>query len=203
MNSDQIIKKGFFLIFFLSLGNPKNYKAFNIFLPGIVLQHVFHYWDWFFHMQIQSLGQNFICEVTAVSSTNLLAALEEKMKHALTFMFQIFSGLERGIFPPSRSYLEIYFQFTSLKWQPPWASHVLGNICFTFRRGLPRKPLPWTPYLLKVIWYNLFYYQMYLYNHTNEGILGENLENMLTIWMFIGIFNLWDIEFDSCFFKLW
>lgn len=103
----------------------------------------------------------------------------ENETHTLTFMFQIFGGLERGKFlPPKRSYLENHFQFASFKFQLPWASHVLGNICFTIRRCLHRKPALLRLPFKRISDQLYFPYQMYLYNYSSEGILGEYLENM-------------------------
>lgn len=132
----------------------KNYKAFNIFLPSIIVTAA---WcvpllGLIFHMQIQSRGQNFICEVRTASSTNLLAALKEKMKHMPWLSCFSSSVVWKAaifiFFFPNRSYPENHFQLASLKLQHPCANHILGNICFTLKRGLQRKPALLTIFFL-------------------------------------------------------
>lgn len=120
-------------------------------LPGIVVTAA---WcvpllDLIFHMQILSLGKNFICEVRTASSANLLAALEAKIKHMPSLSCFRSLVVWKEATPPnppcpppptplklSRESFSVYF----IEMATPLCHYqVLGNIRFTIR-SLQRKP---------------------------------------------------------------
>lgn len=123
-------------------------------------------------MQIQSLGQNFICEVRTATSTNLFAALEDKMKHMSQLSgFRSLVVWKEAPPPPQQELSRESFSVCFIDITAP-----LGQSCL--RKHLLHHQMRCTKEAYSAISLplkrgsDLFYftYQMYLCNYSYEGI---------------------------------